>query len=152
MYDRVFEATNFWNTYLLTHTREKKLMIAFSSFYLDCMFLFFAYHFIMYSNNARILYAAGIFYCSRALCQALFLFQFPMGFSFEDPNFFSLMVPYGTTSDFYFSGHCGIVLLINVELSHLGYKYLSAFNFVFLAYMIAVMLGTRGHYSIGKHR
>ena len=125
-------------------------MIAFSSFYLDFMFLFFAYHFIRYSNNPRILYAAGFFYGVRACCQALFLFQFPMGYAFEDPSFFSLMVPYGTTSDFYFSGHCGILLLLNMELAHMGYRKLSWWNLIFLCYMIFVMLGTRGHYSIGR--
>lgn len=135
---------------MLSHPKEKKYMIAFSSFYLDCMFLFFAYHFIRYSNNPRILYAAGFFYGARALCQALFLFQFPIGYTFDDPNVFSLMVPYGTTSDFYFSGHCGILLLINMELYHMGYVHLSWANFLFLGYMASVMIGTRGHYSIGR--
>lgn len=134
---------------MLRHPIEKRLMIMFSSLYLDLMFLFFAYHFIRYSNNARILYATGFFYGVRGLCQAFFLFQFPVGYAFEDPGFFSLMVPYGTTSDFYFSGHCGILLLINMELSHLGYRALSWVNFAFLGYMIFVMIGTRGHYSIG---
>jgi len=41
--------------------------------------------------------------------------KFPEGYYWEDPNFPNLAVPYSHTSDFFYSGHCGILLLFVLE-------------------------------------
>lgn len=133
---------------MMEHRTFKDWSIALTSLYLDSMFIFFAVHFILYAKNARLLYSVGFFYIVRAICQALFLFEFPIGYTFEDPGFPSLMVPYQVTSDFYFSGHSGILLFITIELWHLRFTKLCICNILVLLCMVAVMLTTRGHYSI----
>ena len=148
VYDAVFDWTSAENRFMVQHRTFKDWSIAFTSLYLDGMIIFFSVHIILYAKNARILISVGVFYFSRAICQALFLFEFPIGYAFDDPGFPSLMVAYQVTSDFYYSGHCGILVFIAMELRHLGHKKLYYCNILVLMFMIFVMLSTRGHYSI----
>jgi len=117
--------------------------------YIDFVFLFFAFTFIMYAKTARIVFTILIFYGVRAVFQAWFLFQFPQHMIFDDPGYPSLMVPYGVTSDFYFSGHCGFLLIICLEMYHEGYKKLVLLHCFMLTFMATLLIFTRGHYSIG---
>lgn len=45
----------------------------------------------------------------------IFHMRFPVGYYWSDPNFFSISVPYGRTSDFFFSGHCGFLSICFFE-------------------------------------
>ena len=132
------------------HKTFRHTMIIMTSMWIDFVFIFFGYRFIRYAKGPRIIYTLMIFYGIRALCQALFLFQFPKFMCFDDPGIPSLMVPYGPTSDFYFSGHCGFVFIIGLELYHQGYRKFTLLNTVMLAFIASVLIGTRGHYSIGR--
>lgn len=133
---------------MVFHPTTRKALIILSSLYIDSIFLFLALYFILYSKTARIIYTVSIFYGVRALCQALFLFQFPPNSVFSSPGLPSLMVPYDKTSDFYFSGHTGFLLLVSLELYHMGYWKMALGNLGMLGYMVGVLVATRAHYSI----
>lgn len=63
------------------------------------------------------------------------------------------MVPYGLTSDFYFSGHCGFMVLNIMETITHERHYLKVWLMVsFLIYLMVILLLFRVHYSIGKPR
>ena len=60
------------------------------------------------------------------------------------------MVPYGLTSDFYFSGHCGFMVLNIMETITQERHYLKVWLMVlFLIYLMVILLLFRVHYSIG---
>ena len=51
---------------------------------------------------------------------------FPQGYFWDYPGFPSLVIPYGRTSDFFFSGHTGFLTICCLEWYHLGYRRLFA--------------------------
>ena len=103
----------------------------------------------------------GLFYGVRGIIQGFFKFRFPEGYLWPEPPIPSLLVPYGKTSDFYFSGHCGFLTLILCELHRLNnkeedpkHKIIGRKFFLFylggLVYVALILLIYNGHYSIGK--
>jgi len=73
---------------------------------------------------------------------------FPPGYVWDDPGFPSLVVPYGRTSDFYFSGHIGIVTICACEWITWKKYFASALIGLGGLYTIFIMLSFQAHYSI----
>lgn len=74
------------------------------------------------SKSLRLPIALFLFYILRIPHLYIYTPKFPDGFFFEYPGFPSISVPYGRQSDFYFSGHSGIMTLMFCEWRHLGFK------------------------------
>ena len=70
----------------------------------------------------------------------------PEGFYFQYPGFPSLMVPYGRASDFFFSGHCGILTLTACEWYYLKKFKLFYPNLFALIFTAFALLAVRVHY------
>lgn len=138
--------------YLEAHPKFLDFVIIASSISIDAIMIFILMCFILYARSPRVFYAIAIFYIVRAICQANFLFEYPKGLIFRDPGFFSIAVPYGATSDFYFSGHSGFLVLATMELIQMKMVLLAFINFVSTFYTAWMLLATQGHYSIGKSR
>lgn len=76
--------------------------------------------------------------------------RFPPGYYWDDPGFPSVVVPYGISTDFFYSGHVGFLNIAALEWyknKMYGMSYLTIF---IIFYMIFVLLIFRGHYSIGN--
>ena len=91
----------------------------------------------------------GCFYLFRAFNQTLVQMTYPKGFFWKYPGFPSLVVPYGRTSDFFFSGHTGFLTICYFEWRAIKHRPMQAVTLVVLLYMISVLLIFRTHYSIG---
>lgn len=74
--------------------------------------------------------------------------RFPDGHHWEDPNFPSFVVPYGKTSDFFFSGHCGFLNIATLEWWTLGRINMFCVTLAINIYMMLVLLAFRVHYTI----
>ena len=60
------------------------------------------------------------------------------------------MVPYGLSADFYFSGHCGFMVLNIMEAIVQENNFVKAgFMTIFLIYIMFILIAFRVHYSIG---
>lgn len=74
--------------------------------------------------------------------------KFPEGYAWDYPGFPSIMVSYLKTNDFFFSGHCGLPILLLCEFNFLKIQWIKIiciFTFVLECF---TMLSLRGHYSI----
>lgn len=100
------------------------------------------------SDNPRSGATLGIFYGIRAIIQNNFMFTFPKGGIWDYPGIPSLTVPYGLTSDFYFSGHCGFITLVLLEHLKLGNKKTAVMLMFLIPYLALVLISTRIHYTI----
>ena len=80
------------------------------------------------------------FYGIRLVIQNLFLMKKPDGYIWEYPGFPSLVVPYGATNDFFYSGHMGGSLIATLEWAQYGKKYVVIFGFVtmFLTFWLLI--------------
>lgn len=127
-----------------------KWLIILSSLFIDIAFVIIMIYYILYAKTGRIVYSVIIFYGIRGLCQGLFLFQFSPELTFSFPGIYSIMVPYGKTSDFYFSGHSGFLFMSTLEFIHMKLIGVAFLNFISMIYTGWLLVVTRAHYSIGN--
>jgi len=74
--------------------------------------------------------------------------QFPEGYLWDFPGFYSLAVPYGKTNDFFFSGHIGCCMLNYFEFKANKHNKMAYFSLFSLFNQVILMILVRGHYSI----
>lgn len=72
----------------------------------------------------------------------------PPGMIWHSPGFPSLLVTYGTTSDFFFSGHTAIAVYGATELARLGRRWLTAVGIAVAAVEAATVVVLRAHYTM----
>lgn len=68
--------------------------------------------------------------------------------AWRSPGFFSAVVPYDHTRDFFNSGHTGGLLVCVVEMFTLRYTKLGIFGVLSLLYMMNMLVTTKVHYVI----
>jgi len=146
--DFVHEKLEYYNTMMLTHASLRAGLQISSSVMMDFSYLALFLYWVLYAKSCRVVVSVLIFYAVRGITQSYFVLGFPAGFTWDDPGFPSLIVPYGPTSDFYYSGHCGFLMICALEWSDLGFKSLSFLTHCMNAYLAFVMLICRCHYSI----
>lgn len=92
------------------------------------------------------------FYGIRGTLQSIYTFKFSKNFFWDYPGFPSLLVSYGEQSDFYYSGHCGFIIMLGYMFTKekkwkKTIRFFWAIGFFFVAF---VLLSCNVHYSIGK--
>jgi hypothetical protein len=138
------------NDFLFANRRTRDWIIILSSLSIDVAMAFVTYFFWRDGKTARVMNSLLVFYAVRGIIQTIFMMQYPEKWCFEDPGFFSIVVPYGRTSDFYFSGHSGFLFMATLELIHMKFIGLAFVNFLSTIYTAWMLLATRAHYSIGR--
>jgi len=119
-----------------------------SSLLMDVTFLAHFIYWTLYGTSVRIICAMSMFYGIRGVIMSFFLLGFPDGYTWDYPGFPSIVVPYGRTSDFFYSGHCGFLVIVAAEWFTLGYKKMSLITHLVNIYMAFVMVICRIHFSI----
>ena len=66
------------------------------------------------------------------------------------PGVPSIVVPYGNTVDYYFSGHTGFTVITTIYMYRKGYYICFALGVFVFFYIIQILLLFKVHYSIGK--
>lgn len=84
----------------------------------------------------------------RQFCQGLCSFPPPPGAIWRDPGFPSLLVTYGTSHDYFFSGHTAIAVLGAIVLTQAGPPWLAAAACVVAALEAFVVLVLRAHFTM----
>ena len=74
--------------------------------------------------------------------------KFPDGFLWGYPGFPSIMVSYLKTNDFFYSGHCGLPIVLLCEFRFLKINIMSAICLFVFFLETFTMLTLRGHYTI----
>jgi len=113
--------------------------------------------FAIHGRTWRLPIALVMFYGLRMILQKCFLMRYPEGYLWDYPGFPSLVVPYGKTNDFFYSGHCGGALIMTLEYRSLAkvlYKHrlflrvMQIFGYMTIVLQIFLMIFLRGHYTI----
>ena len=74
--------------------------------------------------------------------------RYPDGYLWDFPGIYSLTVPYGTTNDFFYSGHIGCCMLCYCEFKACKWDKFAWFSLFTLVFQGALMICLRGHYVI----
>lgn len=148
LHDAGYDLTNPVNVEL---NRNKGLLTAFeltSSALVDFTSISIMFYFYRVGTTIRYPVQLIGFYVMRAIIQGIFLFRFPSNGVWDHPGIPSLSVPYGLTNDFYYSGHCGFMVMMSMEHFKMGNKKLPIFLLISVFYVAFVLISTRIHYTI----
>jgi hypothetical protein len=107
------------NAYLNAHPLLADLILAVSSLEVDLAALSLVLFFFI-RRESRPLLALWLILAMRQLCQASVSIPPPDGMIWRYPGFPTIVVTYGTSTDFFFSGHMALATLLATELTAQG--------------------------------
>lgn len=148
LHDTGFDLTSGVNQEL---NHNKGLLTVFeltSSALVDFTSLSIMYYFYKVGTTIRYPVQLIGFYGMRGIIQGTFLFRFPNNGVWDNPGIPSLSVPYGLNNDFYYSGHCGFMIMMGMEHFKMGNKKLPIFILISVFYVAFVLISARIHYTI----
>ncbi len=89
-----------------------------------------------------------ILFLMRQACQMICTLPIPQGSIWRYPGFPSLLVTYGTSNDFFFSGHTAVSVLGALYLYHTAPPWLAAIGIVVAAVEAVTVIVLRAHYTM----
>lgn len=145
--DRIHDLTESWNDWLQARPRVANGILIASSSGID-LFGLFLIGAGVFGPTLRPFLALLILFAFRQLCQAVCALPAPPKMIWRHPGFPSLLVTYGTSNDFFISGHTAIAVLGAIEAWHL-----LPFGFGIAVAAVAVLEGAvvivlRAHYTM----
>jgi len=145
--DAIHDWTAPLHGWLTAHPRAGDRILMISSGFIDLFGLYLIFASI-FGPTLRPFIAMFSLYALRQVCQAICTLPIPPGMIWRRPGFPSLFVTYGTSNDFFFSGHTAIAVLGALELAHYGLLPLTI-AVAFIAVMeAATVLILRAHYTL----
>ena len=114
--DHTHEWLSAINVYLNAHPAVANLVLAVSSFEVDVAAVSMVVFFFV-RGESRPLLGLWFILIMRQLCQATASLPPPDGMIWHYPGFPSIVVTYGTSTDFFFSGHMALAALLATELT-----------------------------------
>lgn len=134
--------------YLSQNVNLMNVLIVFCSTILDFFFLVLVYHYAFKGNSWGPFLNIICFYFLRSLIQNLVFIPIIDSYIFLQPGFISIVVPYGRTSDFFYSGHAGISLLILVYMKDFKLMIMHYLAYFILVIESFLMIVSHSHYTI----
>ena len=129
--DLIFLETKAINDFFLQNIDMRNAMLIFCSVLIDVITLASFYRFAVYGSSWRFIMTIIMFYSLRSITNSIFIEEKPDGYNWGFPGVMSIFVPYGTTNDFFYSGHIGICMICFLEFNAcewFKWSYLAAFT------------------------
>jgi len=145
--DQVHAITASANAYLLTHPAATNLLLIVSSAFIDLLAVFLLARWI-FAGHSRPFLALVIVLGLRQIMQWAVALPAPPNAIWHYPGFPSLLVTYGVSNDYFFSGHTAIAVLGATELARLGKRWLTTLAILIVIFEIATVLILRAHYTM----
>lgn len=124
-----------------------KIFLAIDSLCIDFIVLWYIADWMLFAKNRTIIPSVLMFYTLRGVASWFGHWPLPEPYLFLKPKLYSVLISYEKTNDLYFSGHCGMTLMIVLE-SHIHnrtkFQFLSLIVFIY-TFVIMRVLG--GHFS-----
>jgi hypothetical protein len=145
--DRLHDMTAPLHAWLMANPRATNVTLIVTSAFID-LFGIYIIGATIFGPTVRPFVALLMLFALRQLCQGFCSLPFPKGSIWHYPGCPSLLVTYGTSNDFFFSGHTSIAVLGALELSHTGLPWLTAAaGFIAILEMATVII-LRAHYMV----
>jgi hypothetical protein len=145
--DRLHALTAPANFYLYTHPSAANALLIASSAIIDLLGIFLLAKWI-FGRSARPFLGLVIVLGLRQVMQALVSLPTPPNAIWHYPGFPSLLVTYGVSNDYFFSGHTAIAVLGATEMARAGRRWLTALGILIVVFEIASVLVLRAHYTM----
>jgi hypothetical protein len=135
------------NTFLGQNPAWADGLLIVSSALIDCLGVFLLSYSI-FGRSIRPFMGLLFLFGMRQICQSLCALPAPQGMIWRDPGFPSLLVTYGVSNDFFYSGHTAIAVFGSVELVRLGGRWVIPFAVALVLFESATVLVLRAHYTM----
>lgn len=145
--DRLHDWTAPWHAWLTAHPRAADKVLIITSALID-IFGVYLFASAVFGSTVRPFIAILIVFALRQACQAVSTLPVPRGMIWRDPGVPSLLVTYGTSNDFFFSGHTAISVLGALQLAHVAPPWLAALGTVIAAMEAITVIILRAHYTM----
>ena len=145
--DRLHDWSAPLHRWLTVNPRAADALLIVTSALIDVcgLFLFAS---AIFGPTLRPFVAILILFALRQCCQAVCTLPTPPGSIWRHPGFPSLLVTYGTSNDFFFSGHTAISVLAALQLIHVAPPWLAALGVAVAVVEAATVIVLRAHYTI----
>jgi hypothetical protein len=145
--DGIHELSAPLHGYLLNNPKIADRILIVSSGFID-LFGLFLIAISIFGHTMKPFLALLILFIFRQICQALCALPAPRNMIWRHPGFPSLLVTYGTATDFFFSGHTAIAVLGAIEVARIGPWWLAIAAGVIAFLEASVVLILRAHYTM----
>jgi hypothetical protein len=145
--DLLHDLTASWNTWLQSRRRVSSGILIVSSAVID-LFGLFLIGAGVFGPTLRPFLALLLLFAFRQVCQAVCALPAPPQMIWHHPGFPSLLVTYGTSNDFFISGHTAIAVLGAIEAAHCLPFGFGVAAVVAAALEAAVVVVLRAHYTM----
>jgi PAP2 superfamily C-terminal len=145
--DRLHAVTASANTYLHGHPAAANSLLIVSSGVIDLLGIFLLSKWI-FGASIRPFLGLVIVLGLRQIMQWLVALPAPPNAIWRYPGFPSLLVTYGVSNDYFFSGHTAIAVLAVIEIVRLGRRWLTTLGVLIALFEIATVLILRAHYTM----
>lgn len=150
MLDKALEATKGLNKRLTADENLWQLhsLMIFCGALMDVMILSLFINWVIRGTSVRLVVVFSCFYGLRAICMMVYAVEPYEGYYWEYPGFPSLIIAYGETNDFFYSGHVGACILCFHEYTKNGWTRFRWYCIFTAIMQVIVLLITRGHFFI----
>jgi hypothetical protein len=145
--DRLHDWSAPLHAWLTANPRAANLTLVVTSAGIDCFGLYLLAS-AVFGPTLRPFVAILILFGLRQSCQAICTLPTPPGALWRDPGFPTLFVTYGTSNDFFFSGHTAISVLGALQLAHTAPPWLAAIGAGVAALEATAVIVLRAHYTM----
>jgi len=145
--DRIHSATASANLYLHVHPVAANVLLIVSSSIIDLLGVFLLARWII-AGSLRPFLGLVIVLGLRQVVQSLVALPAPPNAIWHYPGFPSLLVTYGVSNDYFFSGHTAIAVLGVTEIARLGRGWLTTLGLLIALFEVATVLILRAHYTM----
>ena len=145
--DAVHRLTAGWHRYFTRNEKVANRALIISSLFIDLIGLTLIALAIFGPSFAPFL-AILIVFSLRQICQLCCTLPPPPGMIWRDPGFPSLLVTYGVSNDFFFSGHTALAVLGAIEISQLAPWPLGFAVFLIALGEVMIVVVLRAHYTL----
>jgi len=145
--DLLHSVTTSANSCLHGHPALANFLLIVSSGIIDLLGIFLLSRWI-FGASIRPFLGLVIVLGLRQIMQWLVALPAPPNAIWHYPGFPSLLVTYGVSNDYFFSGHTAIAVLAVTEIARVGRRWLTALGVLIIVFEIATVLILRAHYTM----
>jgi hypothetical protein len=145
--DGLHDLTAGLNSYLQHSPSAANGLLIFSSALIDTLGAFLLGRWI-FAGTVRPFLGLVLLLSLRQAMQALCVLPSPPNIIWHYQGFPSLLVTYGVSNDYFFSGHTGIAVFGAIELARFRRNWLTALAMLVVVFEIVTVLALRAHYTM----
>jgi membrane-associated phospholipid phosphatase len=145
--DAIHQWTAPLNAYFFENTREANVLLIVSSGLIDGLGIFLLARWL-FGSSIRPYLGLLILLGLRQIMQAICMLPAPPHAVWHYPGVPSLLVTYGVTTDYFFSGHTAIAVLGATELARFEKRWLTVLGVAIVLFEVATVLVLRAHYTM----